>query len=229
MMDSLGDRMKRYEASSRFVATPRMPLIIRVDGRAFHTLTKKICDRPFDVAFIESMRHAAREVSNEMQGFKAAYVQSDEATFLLTDYDDIGTQGWFGYVHAKMISISASSMSVNFNDYFSEWSGTKTNALFDSRAFSVPADDVANMFLWRAKDWARNSLQMYARSFFSHKELDRKNSVDIHEMLHGIGKNWTTDLGYVEKNGTFINKDGEFTCTIQPTHLEISKFLTPYL
>lgn len=34
MMKSLSDRMKRYEAASQLVLTPRMPLIVRVDGRA---------------------------------------------------------------------------------------------------------------------------------------------------------------------------------------------------
>jgi tRNA(His) guanylyltransferase len=225
---TLGNRIKRYEKTSRFVGTPRTPMIIRVDGKAFHTFTRN-CKKPFDIALIEAMRGAAREVGKEMQGFKAAYVQSDEATFLLTDYDQLKTQGWFGYVYAKMISISAASMSVNFNELYSEYSGGSSYALFDSRAFNVPVDDVANVFLWRAKDWERNSLQMYARSFFSHKELNKKNSIDIHEMLHGIGKNWTTDLSHTHKNGTFITKDGDYVCDIKPTYSEINEFISENL
>ena len=35
--DSLGDRMKQYEAVNDRILVPKMPFIIRVDGKAFHT------------------------------------------------------------------------------------------------------------------------------------------------------------------------------------------------
>ena len=38
--DSLGDRMKEYENISRNYLTRRVPVIIRLDGKAFHTFTK---------------------------------------------------------------------------------------------------------------------------------------------------------------------------------------------
>jgi tRNA(His) guanylyltransferase len=38
--DSLGDRMKGYESVSRNFLTHRVPAIIRLDGKAFHTFTK---------------------------------------------------------------------------------------------------------------------------------------------------------------------------------------------
>lgn len=198
----LADRIKRYEKTFSFQAVSRMPVMIRVDGRAFHTFTKDL-DKPFCRHFIDAMVESACEVAKEMQGFKVGYVQSDEATFCLTDYDDLETQGWFDYDLSKMVSISAALMSNAFHVRF-RWAVSKT--VFDSRAFSVPADDVVNAFLWRAKDWERNSLQMYARSFFSHKALLNKGHAEIHEMLHGIGKNWTTDLTTQERNGTFILK-----------------------
>jgi len=202
---SLGDRIKKYEGVSRQYLTPRMPAIVRVDGRAFHTLTKN-ADKPFDKNIMESMVQAAVSVAQDMQGFKAAYIQSDEATFLLTDYDELETEGWFNYNLSKIVSISAAVMSVNFKRYYQ----CDEFPVFDSRAFNVPKEDVVNTFLWRAQDWERNSLQMYSRSFFSHKELHKKNREDMHNMLHDIDKNWTTDLTDMEKNGTFIinTKDG---------------------
>lgn len=219
---SLGDRIKKYEGVSRHYLTPRMPVIIRVDGRAFHTFTKG-AEKPFDKNIMQAMVLAAEATANEMQGFKAAYVQSDEATFLLTDYDDLETQGWFEYNLSKMISISAATMSVYFR-YFYEGEPLRF-PVFDSRAFNVPKEDVANTFLWRAQDWERNSLQMYARSFFSHKELHKKNREDIHNMLHEIGKNWTTDLTDQQKNGTFIlpKEEGglEFRYDILPQYYAI--------
>ena len=38
----LGDRMKDYENVNRFYLTRRMPLIIRIDGRAFHTFAEDL-------------------------------------------------------------------------------------------------------------------------------------------------------------------------------------------
>ncbi|MHA2377246.1 MAG: tRNA(His) guanylyltransferase Thg1 family protein, partial [Candidatus Thorarchaeota archaeon] len=55
-------------------------------------------------------------------------------------------------------------------------------------------------FVWRAKDWARNSLSIYCRQFFSAKELRGKKTQEQHEMLHAIGKNWT-DLPSRYRNG----------------------------
>jgi len=190
--------------------------------------------KPFDQYLISAMVSSACDVAKEMQGFKVGYVQSDEATFCLTDYDNLETQGWFDYDKAKMESISAALMSVAFNMHYQPGlfsplaipEGIKS-AVFDSRAFSVPADDVVNTFLWRAKDWERNSLQMYARSFFSHKQLLNKGHGEIHEMLHGIGKNWATDLTPQERNGTFIflhgRDGGEIRTDILPTYESINE------
>lgn len=198
----LGDRIKKYEKTFYHSALKRMPLMIRVDGRAFHTLTKGM-SKPFDIRFMTAMVYAATSVALDMQGFKAAYIQSDEVTFCLTDYDTIETEGWFNYELPKVVSISASMMTLFFNKALSP----DKVAVFDSRAFTLPRDDVVNAFLWRAKDWERNSLQMYCRSIFSHSELHKKKREDMHEMLHKVGRNWTTDLSEGERNGTFLVKE----------------------
>lgn len=231
--DSLGDRIKRYEDVTRNYLCRRMPAMVRVDGRAFHTFTKGM-ERPFDANMMEAMDYAARAVIEDMQGFKAAYIQSDEVTFLMTDYDDINTQGWFDYNISKIISLSASIMSVYFNSWYRCYIGRSTAAVFDSRVFNVPQDDVSNAFLWRSQDWERNSLQMYCQSIFSHKQLHKKNKPDMHEMLHDVGKNWTKDLTERQKNGTWLlNIGGEILrdCTTKPNFIEIdgliNKTLTP--
>lgn len=224
---NLGDRIKRYESVTRYIATQRTPLIVRVDGRAFHTFTKKM-DKPFDRGLMVAMAAAAKSVADDMQGFKAAYIQSDEATFCLTDYDELTTQGWFDYNLSKIISISASLMSVNLIKYL----GCKETPVFDSRAFNVPVDDVANVFLWRAKDWERNSLQMYSRAFYSHKELIGKNRESMHEMLYQKGKNWATDLTSMERNGTFLLQTEagiEMNSNIKPVYQEIRDAIYPLI
>ena len=223
---SLGDRMKEYEGVTRHYLTRRTPVIVRVDGRAFHTLTRKF-HKPFDQMFVNSMAQAATEVYTEMQGCKLAFIQSDEASFLLTDWDDIATDAWFGNNLSKIISISASVMSVSFSNLMSSYSAVSSRniAVFDARAFQVPQDEIANYFLWRAQDWARNSMQMYCQAHFSHKQLHKKNREDMHEMLHSIGKNWTTDLSPQLRNGTWITNVADTvvaTSSVLPSYVDIS-------
>lgn len=201
--DSLGDRMKRYEGAYTHTLTPRSPVIIRVDGRAFHTFTRHMA-KPFDRRLMDAMVGATIEVGAQMQGFKLAYTQSDEATFLLTDFDGLNTGGWFGYELNKLVSLSASMFTAHFNH---EYGGRDALATFDARAFVVPFDDVPNMFIWRQQDWARNSLQMLARAHFPHHRCHGKKRADLHDMLHEIGVDWA-DLAPDEKNGTFIVKSG---------------------
>lgn len=230
--------MKRYEEVSRQFLTPRSCAIIRVDGRAFHTISRGM-DKPFDQNMMDSMVYAALETAKGMQGFKLGYVQSDEASFLLTDFDNLESQGWFGYEINKVVSISASSMATNFLMQYWKTRGRdlRTVPTFDSRAFIVPPADVVNYFLWRAKDWKRNSLQMYAQSFFSHNQLHNKGHDELHEMLHQKGKNWTTDLTEQQRNGTFIvvNRDAEVSPRIQtmtcvtPNYRTIAELIDSYV
>jgi len=225
MRNSLGDRMKsNYELRQRRYLTCRTPVIVRVDGKAFHTFTKGF-DKPFDARLMDAMILAASQLFGEAQGCKMGYIQSDEASFVLTDYDKLDTQGWFNYNADKIESISASCMTMAFNRAMRLCNRPGT-AMFDARAFNIPKDEVANYFLWRAQDWHRNSITMYSQSFFSHKELHGKTCADMHEMLHGIGKNWTHDLDDDAKNGTFIARiDGEnhIVDTIKPKYGPISE------
>lgn len=238
MKDSLGDRMKRYESAYNTKLTPRMPVAIRVDGQAFHTFTKNFT-RPFSPTIMGGMKTAALYAAKNMQGFKIGYVQSDEATFVLHDYDSHETQGWFNYEVNKMVSLSAAYMTGGFNqcieslaNVHKEFFNVNKIAAFDSRCFNIPKEEVTNLLLWRAQDWCRNSLQMYARSFFSHSECHCKNAQDLHEMLHGIGKNWTTDLNSIQKNGTFIVKEEEgLVCynSILPKYENIAEKVEPLI
>lgn len=222
-MKDIGDRMKgNYEDRARFYLTRRMPVIIRVDGRAFHTYTRRFT-RPFDPRIESAMTHTMRTLAGEAQGCKLAYWQSDEISFLLTDWDQLDTEAWFDYNLAKLCSISASIATMAFNRSIRLLNTSEpgellsTNAQFDARAFNLPKEEITNYFLWRAKDWYRNSVTMYAQAHFSHRELHGKSVSDMHEMLHQKGLNWTNDLTYPQKNGIFYGKtvEGAWTTFIR--------------
>lgn len=203
--DSLGDRMKGfYENRTRQYLTRRTPVILRLDGKAFHTLTRGAV-KPFDANIEAAMIRAMETVCNEFSGAKIGYVQSDEISILLTDYDNLTTEAYFDYNVQKLCSVSASIASVNFTDMY------KSPGYFDCRCFNLPKEEVVNYFLWRQKDWIRNSVSMLAQSHFSQKQLHGKSQSDMHEMLHIIGVNWAMLPSY-RKNGTFLFvKEGEKT------------------
>ena len=105
--NSLGDRMKGYENISRIYLTKRSPVIIRIDGKAFHSFTKGFL-RPFDNILMETMAETAKFLAQNISGCKLAYTQSDEISLLLTDYETNETQPWFENNLQKLVSVSAS-------------------------------------------------------------------------------------------------------------------------
>lgn len=209
--DTLGDRIKKYERVSRPFLTPNSPVLIRVDGKAFHTWTRHM-KKPFEFDLIYAMQTATVRTARQMQGYKLGYTQSDEASFLLTDTDRLESQPWMDYNVNKLVSVTASAFTYFFNEAAQQYFGTRdlAPAFFDARAFNVPFEDAANALLWRQRDWERNSLMMYARSAMSHSKLYGKKRDQVHEMLHQYNMNWA-DLEPVLKNGTWVKQDGTFS------------------
>lgn len=117
--DDLGMRMKDYEMRNRYFLQKRIPVAIRVDMRAGHTFTKGF-ERPFDKVFMKSMQETAKYMCENMGNAKFAYVQSDEITIILVDYDTLKTDCWFNYRTDKLCSISASMATMAFNRFFAQ-------------------------------------------------------------------------------------------------------------
>lgn len=220
--DSLGDRIKSYEDSYRLSLPIRMPVILRIDGKAFHTYTRQ-CKKPVDQGLVDCMNATAKELCEHIQGTKLAYVQSDEISLLLTNYDSLYTQSWFDNNLQKMVSVSAGIASSTFTvNSWRIWMGgvmapvgleSIKPAVFDSRAFVLPKEEVVNYFLWRQQDATRNSVQMLARSLYSHKECENKNNSELQEMIFRKGVNWN-DCPIPQKRGRCITK----ISTIKPSY-----------
>ena len=207
--DTLGDRMKGYESVPRIRLVPKMPVLIRLDGKAFHTLTRGI-EKPWDERFNLCMKAAAIALCEQVQGCQLAYVQSDEIQLLLVDYQSIKTQGWFDYEVQKMCSISAAVASVAFREAFRGWFPDRADnatTLFDSRCWNLPREEVVNAFIWRQQDATRNSVSALAQAHFSHKRLHGKNTSQMQDMLMSEkGINWN-DCPVPQKRGVCIVKE----------------------
>lgn len=215
--DSLGDRMKNYESVSQTKLIRRTPVIIRIDGKAFHTWTKRL--KNFDNSLQESpfsefmnylMVETSKYLLNNIQNAKLIYTQSDEISVLLNDWETLETSQWFDAKVQKIASVSASMATAAFNrKWYLHHNYTidmdeYPPAMFDARVFNLPVNEVTNYFIWRQQDASRNSVQMLARFYFSHKELQGKSNSEIQDMLmlqHNI--NWN-DISAWKKRGTCV-------------------------
>jgi len=197
-------------------------MIIRIDGRAFHTFTKDM-QKPWDPVLRNGFTAVAQELLREIAGAKLAYLQSDEISVLVTDYDKLTSQAWFDKVAQKICSVSASMATAVFNEAMRE-AGQKPTATFDSRCFVVPREDVTNYFVWRQQDSTRNSVSALAQSHFTHEELHGKKWGDMQELLfQEKGINWN-DCETWQKRGWCVLRN------IRPLLGSVSKvFVEPDL
>lgn len=207
--DSLGDRMKAYEGVPKTRLMPKTPVMLRLDGKAFHTFTRG-CMRPYDPAFHECMWRAAIALCEQVDGCRLAYVQSDEITLLLTDWQSQGAQPWFNYEVQKLCSVSAGICSVAF---YAAWlelglsTNTKRLPSFDARCWNLPVSEVVNAFIWRQQDASRNSVSMLAQAFFSPKQLHGVSMSGQQDMLMTkCDINWN-DCPTAQKRGVCIVKE----------------------
>lgn len=218
MRDDLGDRMKKYENVTRYHLLPRSYVFCRIDGRSFHSYLRG-CKRPFDIDVIDDMDATAIYLCENVQNVKLGYVQSDEITLLLCDFDSYETSQFFDGNIQKISSVIASMAAAKFNQLrwirqfnsyvrdadSMDWSKIAT---FDCRCWVVPTQwEAANVFLWRNQDCSRNSVSMVTQSLYSHSELIGKSSTEQQEMIHDKGLSWVNDFSDGEKNGRLIVKE----------------------
>ena len=219
-MGSLGDRMKAYEKVSQSKLMRRTPVVIRLDGKAFHTFTRGM-EKPFSGVLHEARQNTLEYLCENIQGCVYGYSQSDEISLVLKDWQKFTTSAWFDNNLQKIVSISASMCTAVFNKELSKLQEVQTPALFDSRAFNLTTDEVVNYLVWRQQDWERNSVQMLARSKYSHKQCHKKSCKELLAMLEADydvvwgelqpwekqGEVWVHSLG-IQKNVRFMeNRD----------------------
>lgn len=206
--DELGKRMKAYEGVATKKLVKKLPVIIRVDGRAFHTFTRKL-NKPFDDLLMDAMEYTLQYLCRNVTGCVLGYMQSDEISLLVQDYKNEETQAWFEYRVDKLCSIVASMATFAFNRAFENYTTDlydycatseqlfeenkdrinvlleccDRGAIFDARAFTLPFEEVTNYFYWRQADAMRNSVEMVGHANFSAKELHKVNTTGIKRML----------------------------------------------
>lgn len=249
--DQMGNRFKAAEECSTLRLIAGTPKIIRLDGKAFSNFSKD-CDRPYDWNIMKSMADGVIAVMKEIGGSaRFSFIQSDECSIVLNDKPKIESEPWFSNNVSKIVSVSASIMSVNFSQSFhtatiqkaiSE-STTINNGLsyvldtvkirpefkpayFDARIFQVPNIwEMHNAILWRQFDAIKNSKSQYARHYFSQKQVHGKNGeakVDMMKSQHNF--DWNTAPVWT-KHGIIVRRGlmGKFEIDLNIPEFKIDK------
>lgn len=232
---ALGDRMKNnYEDITRIKLPRRTFTIIRLDGRSFSKFCKRF-KKPFDDDFVRMMNETAKYLCENIQGCKIGFVQSDEISLVLTDFDELSTTPWFDGTIQKIASISASFASTKFLQLLYDYQFSKLeNPIlyidqirkiimsqklleFDSRCYTIgERAEVLNTLLWRQQDCSRNSISMVAQSLYSHKELERKNNSEKQELIFQKGQNWDKYPVGVKRGRVIVRGEDGKWCIVEP-------------
>ena len=228
---TLYDRMKKYESVSQNHLMQNTPVIVRIDGRAFHTFTKGL-DKPFDKILMKTMADTTEELCKNIQGCILAYSQSDEISLLLSDYHSIESEMFFAGNIQKISSVVASMATLYFNmfwynhstkymsnyskDFDAEDYKTSTyfetlnkkifSATFDARVFNIPENEIVNYFYFRQKDAIRNSVAALAHRWIANKEIMHKSVDELKIILDDSGHSWNK-LSIAEQRGIICKKD----------------------
>ena len=225
--NSLEDRMNYYRGLTDYKLMPKSYVLVFLDGRSFSTMIKNKFEKPFDNKFINMMNETAKYVCSKVEGAKFGYVQSDEISIVITDFENENTESFFGFRLTKMLSIIASLATAKFNqlmmDYhISQIEGCPASAgdtvqmcrdsvndmplyQFDCKCWNVPTyNDVFAWFLYRQIDCIRNSKQQAAQTRISHKQLEKLNTDEQINLLKEMtGIDWN-DYEDGKKFGRFI-------------------------
>jgi tRNA(His) 5'-end guanylyltransferase len=183
-----------------------LPLIARLDGRAFHTFTRDL-SRPYEhgmsIAMIETARYLVQEMTPRI-----CYTQSDEITLAWFESSQSASDYAFDGRFQKLASVLAGMTSAKFGKLVIEHLPSKSIEVphFDCRVWQVPTlHDAAEIFLWREDDAVKNSITMAASAYYSHRELDGKSGSVKQELLWQKGINWH-DFPAFFKRGTYLQR-----------------------
>ena len=231
--NNLEDKCQYYRSLTDYRIQGNNNILVMLDGKNFSTLIKNNFKKPFDDDFIDMMNKTAKFLCNSVQGVKFAYVQSDEISLLITDYDTPETDTPFGGRICKLQSILASLATSEFNKWFTlnKWykycvSENKFSddarisisevddfitdmklAQFDCKVWTVPnQNDAYAWFLYRQLDCIKNSKQQTAQTYLPHKELLNHDADEQIKMtFEKTGIDWN-DFNPKYKYGRFIFK-----------------------
>lgn len=210
--------MKYQEQEQAYQLDNDKTIVIRLDMRAGGTFVRGL-QKPFDDAFTNAMTRTAQALAEQVQGTQLVYTGSDEITLILKQKGEKPFTPFFNGKLQKMVSLTASIATAAFNKAWLDIVNTTTDdarkevlsnklftACFDSRAFELDNDwySAFECAWWRVNDVRRNSIQMLARHYFSHRELQNVKVTEMLQKLDEIGHSWESEVSMENKYGTIL-------------------------
>lgn len=194
-LDPNSEKFKSYEKETETTLNPEQPIIVRLDGKAFHTFTKQSwCESPFSDILVGLFEDTMKYLCENVQGCRLGYHQSDEITLVLTK-NNVDSESFLGGRLQKIVSVVASMATMRFNALYYERVPSdlrRLPAVFDAHVFQVPnVEEAVACVKWRADDASKNSKHMFARAMFSHRQLQGKSGRELVEMMAKQGFEYT--------------------------------------
>ena len=209
--------MKDYEIYSNLKIPKGSNIILRLDGRKFHTLSRKLnLEKPYDFNFSSLMVEVSKDIFREFSP-KFIYTFSDEISILL---DEIPFGGRLEKLDSVFASIASGSFTYHFMNNLDNFNVEFDDDLksvilpisFDSRVVPV-GSNVLDYFKWRQDESWRNCVNAYGiwalnkeySSEIANSKIKGLKSGDIHQLLFERGIN-LNDVETWKKRGIGIYK-----------------------
>lgn len=201
--------MKEYEVYSDLKVPKNSKIILRLDGRGFHSLSKLLnLEKPYDSNFSDLMVDVSLDIFKEFSPI-FSYTFSDEISLIL---DEIPFNGRIEKLDSVIASFASSSFSFNLNNYFKNANLNKPIS-FDSRVIPIKDCDIPKYFKWRQDESWRNCVNSYGiwvlKNQFSDKLANEKikglKYQEIHDLLFDNGIN-LNDVDNWKKRGICLYK-----------------------
>ncbi len=212
--------MKDYEIYSNLKVPKNSNVIIRLDGRKFHSLARYLSlEKPYDYNFAKLMSKVSLDIFNQFSP-KFIYTFSDEISILLDEMPFMGRVEKLNSVFSSLASSSftyhlLSDLKDDFNidDLSDEEKKIIFPISFDSRLIPIVNEDIYDYFKWRQDEAWRNCVNAYGiwalKKEFSPQVANEKikglKSNEIHELLFERGIN-LNDVDTWKKRGIGIYK-----------------------
>ena len=202
--------MKEYEIYNDLKVPNESNIILRLDGRNFHSLSNNLnLKKPYDDDFIKAMVLTSKDIFKEFSPL-FIYSFSDEINILLSE---IPFSGRIEKLNSIFPSLASSALTKHLENSFNN--SNIPIISFDSRIIPIAkSTNIVDYFKWRQDESWRNCINSYGywtlREDFSAKESSEKlknlKSQDIHQLLFEKGIN-LNDVELYQKRGIAIYKN----------------------
>ena len=196
--------MEAFEIFSGLATIP--PVFVRLDGRAFHGLTRKFgFKKPFDKRFCKAMVETARAlVADSGLSPVFGYTFSDEISLF---FSDLPFSGRVEKIDSVAASYAASALTIAL--------GTGTPLSFDARVVQATTPDSAMTYMIGRQDEAwRNHINAYCQQALVAEGIGAAEAADqlkgipareLHEMMHARGVNLARTPAW-QRRGIMVRK-----------------------